>query len=131
MGPIAWIGIGLAVTVAIWLLLVLALAVAGRRADAREVAFFVPDCVVLFRRLLGDLRVPRRAKVALAFLLAYLAMPFDLIPDFIPVAGQLDDAAAVAATLAYLVRRSGREVVEDHWPGSPRGLRVILVLAPG
>jgi Uncharacterized conserved protein len=62
--------------------------------------------------------VPRRAKVALVLLIPYLAMPFDLVPDFIPVAGQLDDAILVALVLAYVVRRAGRGVVEELWPGS-------------
>jgi uncharacterized membrane protein YkvA (DUF1232 family) len=59
----------------------------------------------------------------------YLALPFDLVPDFIPVAGQLDDAILVAAAIAYVVRGAGREVVEELWPGSERGLRVVLALA--
>ena len=101
----------------------------GRREDAREVATFIPDCLVLFKRLLADRRVPRRAKLALALLIAYLAMPFDLVPDFIPVAGQLDDAILVAATIAYIARVAGRETVEELWPGSARGLRVVLALA--
>ena len=130
MGTIAWLAIGLGTTLAVWALLVLGLIVIGRKEHAREVASFVPDCVVLFRRLLVDPRVPRRAKLALGLLLVYLAMPFDLIPDFIPVAGQLDDAILVAATLGYLVRRSGRAVVEELWPGSERGLRLILAFAP-
>jgi uncharacterized membrane protein YkvA (DUF1232 family) len=106
------------------------LLVAGRREEARALAGFIPDCVVLCARLVRDPRLPRRYKVMLVALAGYLAMPFDLVPDFIPVAGQLDDAAAVAVTLAYLVRRSGRGVVEELWPGSPRGLRLILALAP-
>jgi uncharacterized membrane protein YkvA (DUF1232 family) len=130
LGTIAWLAIGLGTTLAVWALLVLGLIVIGRKEHAREVASFVPDCVVLFRRLLVDPRVPRRAKLALGLLLVYLAMPFDLVPDFIPVAGQLDDAILVAATLAYLVRRSGRAVVEELWPGSERGLRLILAFAP-
>jgi uncharacterized membrane protein YkvA (DUF1232 family) len=56
-------------------------------------------------------------------------MPFDLVPDFIPVAGQLDDAILVAFVLAYVVRRTGRGVVEELWPGSEGGLRVVLALA--
>jgi uncharacterized membrane protein YkvA (DUF1232 family) len=108
---------------------VLALLVIGRREDARELAAFVPDCVVLFRRLLADRRVPRRAKAALGLLAIYLAIPFDLVPDFIPVAGQLDDALLVALVLRYLVRRTGRSVVEELWPGSAAGLRVVLALA--
>jgi uncharacterized membrane protein YkvA (DUF1232 family) len=101
----------------------------GRRDDAQEVARFIPDCIVLFKRLLSDPRVPRRAKVAVALLIFYLALPFDLVPDFIPVAGQLDDAILAAATVAYIARRSGREVIEELWPGSKRGLVVILAFA--
>ena len=99
----------------------------GRRRGAREVARFVPDCTVLFKRLLRDPRVPRRAKVAIALLIPYLALPFDLVPDFVPVAGQLDDAVLVALTIAYVARRAGRNVVADLWPGSERGLQVVLV----
>jgi uncharacterized membrane protein YkvA (DUF1232 family) len=89
----------------------------------------VPDCAVLFKRLLRDPRVPRRAKVALALVVPYLVMPFDLIPDFIPVLGQLDDALLVALVFRYLVRRAGRDVIEELWPGTERGLRVVLALS--
>jgi uncharacterized membrane protein YkvA (DUF1232 family) len=102
----------------------------GLRRRAKQLARFVPDCAVLFRRLLGDPRVPRRAKVALALVVPYLAMPFDLIPDFIPVVGQLDDALLVAAALGYVVRVAGRDVVEELWPGTEAGLRAVLALAP-
>jgi uncharacterized membrane protein YkvA (DUF1232 family) len=101
----------------------------GRGRDAQDVARFIPDCILLFKRLLGDPRVPRRAKLAIALLVPYLALPFDVVPDFIPVAGQLDDAILVAAVIAYVVRRAGREVVEELWPGSERGLRVVLTPA--
>jgi uncharacterized membrane protein YkvA (DUF1232 family) len=101
----------------------------GRGRDAQDVARFIPDCIVLFQRLLGDSRVPRRAKVALALLVPYLALPFDLVPDFIPVAGQLDDAILVAAAVAYVVRRAGWQVVAELWPGSERGLHVVLAFA--
>jgi uncharacterized membrane protein YkvA (DUF1232 family) len=83
----------------------------------------------LFKRLLGDERVPRRAKLLLTLLGVYLAVPFDLVPDFIPVAGQLDDAILVAAVIAYVVRVAGRNVVEELWTGSERGLRVVLAFA--
>ena len=66
----------------------------------------------------------------LALVLPYLAMPVDLIPDFIPVLGQLDDALLVAAVFGYVARSAGRDVLEDLWPGSERGLRVVLALAP-
>ena len=113
-----------------WLVLVLALLALGRRGDARELVGFVPDCVVLFRRLLADRRVPRRAKAALGGAVVYVALPFDLVPDFIPVVGQLDDAILIAAVLAYVVRTTGRGLVEELWTGSERGLRVVLALAP-
>jgi uncharacterized membrane protein YkvA (DUF1232 family) len=90
----------------------------------------VPDCAVLFKRLLRDPRVPRRAKVTLALVIPYLVMPFDLIPDFIPVVGQLDDALLVAAVFGYVARAAGRDVIEELWPGSERGLKVVLALAP-
>jgi uncharacterized membrane protein YkvA (DUF1232 family) len=124
-----WLPIGLGAAVALWLLLVGALFAFGRKEDARELLAFIPDCVILVKRLLGDSRVPRRAKLILIALFVYLAMPFDLVPDFIPVAGQLDDAILVAAVLAYVVRTAGRDVVEELWTGSERGLRVVLALA--
>ena len=100
----------------------------GRGSDARELARFVPDCIVLFKRLLGDPRVPRRAKIAIALLIPYLAMPFDLVPDFIPVIGQIDDAVLVALTLVYVAKAAGSGVVEELWPGSERGMRTVLAL---
>jgi uncharacterized membrane protein YkvA (DUF1232 family) len=102
----------------------------GRRHDARDVARFIPDCIVLFKRLLQDRRVPRSAKVSVALLVPYLALPFDIVPDFIQVAGQLDDAILVAAVIAYVVRKGGRQIVTELWPGSDRGLSVVLALAP-
>ena len=108
---------------ALYALLVLALVLAGRREDARAVAGFIPDCVVLVRRLLADPLVPRRRKVVLALLLAYLVSPIDLVPDFIPVAGQLDDALAVVLVLRYVMRGGGRELLHRALAGagSPRG----------
>jgi uncharacterized membrane protein YkvA (DUF1232 family) len=96
---------------------------------ARDIASFLPDCAVLIKRLLRDPRVPRRAKVPLALLLPYLASPIDLIPDFIPVLGQLDDAVLVALVLRSVVKTAGRELVTELWPGSERGLRAVLSLA--
>ena len=88
---------------------------------------FVPDCALLARRLLGDARVPRRAKVAL--LLASLVSPIDIVPDFIPLVGQFDDAFLVAIVVAYVVRVSGEDVVAELWPGAERGLSVVTALA--
>jgi uncharacterized membrane protein YkvA (DUF1232 family) len=97
----------------------------------RELAAFLPDCAVLLKRFLTDERVPRRAKVPIVLLMPYLASPIDLIPDFIPVLGQLDDAVLVALVLRRVVRMAGRDVVRELWPGSEGGLKVILSLASG
>jgi hypothetical protein len=76
----------LAALLALYAIFVLVLVALGRRSEARAVAGFIPDCLVLFRRLLADERVPRSRKLALVLLIGYLALPIDLIPDFIPVA---------------------------------------------
>ena len=105
------------------------LVVLGRREAARATAAFVPDCAVLFKRLLWDPRVPRRKKLVLAAVIPYLLLPFDVVPDFIPVAGYLDDAVIVAFALRYVLRGSGPALVEAHWPGPPASLRAVLRFA--
>ncbi len=127
MSAVEWVLIGLAATLVLYLGFVGALVVAGRHGSARAVAGFVPDCIVLFRRLLADARVPRSRKLVLWALIAYLALPIDVVPDFIPVAGQLDDVVIVVLALR-LVLRSGRDVVTELWPGPPASLALILRL---
>jgi uncharacterized membrane protein YkvA (DUF1232 family) len=121
--------IGPVATTALYAAAVGALVVAGRRTDAAALARFVPDCVVLVRRLLGEPRVPRRSRVVLGAVLAYLVSPIDLVPDFVPVAGQLDDAVLLALALRHLVRSAGPEVVRTRWPGPERSVDVVLRLA--
>jgi uncharacterized membrane protein YkvA (DUF1232 family) len=117
------------VLVAVWTAFVVALYAGGRRAEARALAGFIPDCLLLVRGLIQDARVPRRHKLLLVALLGYLAMPFDLVPDFIPVAGQLDDVLVVGWVLRRLVRGAGTEIVQEHWHGPEQSLRLILRLA--
>jgi uncharacterized membrane protein YkvA (DUF1232 family) len=95
----------------------------------RAVAGFVPDCVVLFTRLLRHGTTPWQTRVLVAGLIPYLALPFDLIPDFIPVAGQLDDAVLVAFVLRRVVRTSDPELVRELWPGPESSLSFVLRLA--
>ena len=114
---------------ALYFLVVLTFIVAGRYTDARALAGFVPDCVILFSRLLRDPRVPRKSKVVVAALIPYLTLPFDLIPDFIPVAGQADDAILVALVLRRLVKRTDAVVLRELWPGPARSLLVVFRLA--
>jgi uncharacterized membrane protein YkvA (DUF1232 family) len=123
--------IGIAVTAAVYVLAVLTLVVAGRRTDGRALAGFIPDCLVLGKRLLADPRVPRGRKLLLILLIAYLAMPIDLVPDFIPVAGQLDDAIAVTLVLRAVLRSGGEELLHEHWTGPPRSLELIRRLTFG
>ena len=123
-----WLVVAVGSTVAVWLAFVAALLLAGRRRDARALAGFVPDCAVLAGRLVADPRVPRRRKLLLAALVAYLASPVDLVPDFVPVAGQLDDAILVALVLRSLVRGGGEPLVREHWPGPERSLELLLRL---
>ena len=121
----------LAAFLVLYAIVVLVFLAAGRRSEARALAGFIPDCLILFRRLLGDDRVPRSRKLSLLLLLGYLALPVDLIPDFIPVAGQLDDAILVALVLRFVLRAGGPALVDEHWPGPPEGAGLINRLAFG
>lgn len=124
-----WLLAAITLTVLLYLVLIAWLAIAGRGEAVRAVAGVVPDFIVLFRRLLADPRVPRRQKLLMAAIVPYLAMPFDLIPDFIPVAGYLDDAVIVALALRWVLRGGGRELIDEHWPGPQSSLSVVLRLS--
>jgi uncharacterized membrane protein YkvA (DUF1232 family) len=116
----------LLVVAAIYVVAVIALILAGRTVAAKELALLVPNLVLLFKDLLRDPTVPRGPKVALAIAAVWLASPIDLLPEFLPVLGPLDDAVVAALVLRYLVRRAGPAVVRRHWRGDPRTLEVIL-----
>jgi uncharacterized membrane protein YkvA (DUF1232 family) len=125
----AWLGVYVAAVFLLWLLLIAWLLLSGRRAHAREVLAFVPDCLVLFRRLAGDPEVSRGAKAVLGLTAVYLALPVDLIPDFVPGIGLVDDALVAGLAARYVARKAGAERIERHWPGSQAGLRAILAVA--
>jgi len=108
-----------------WLLLI----VLARRLPPgilRDLAAFIPDCVVAVRRLRRDPRVPRRAKIAIIVAGLYVASPIDLIPEFIPVIGPLDDIVVVALALRYAGRQVPREVIMAAWPGETRLIQRLL-----
>lgn len=131
--PGPWWSVAIAVgggLVLLWVTLVVALWVL--RPDdlrLREALRLLPDVVRLLRRLAVDSTVPRGVRVRLWLLLAYLASPIDVVPDFLPVIGYADDAILVAVVLRSVTRRAGAQALERHWPGSPQGLEAVRALA--
>jgi uncharacterized membrane protein YkvA (DUF1232 family) len=121
--------IAAACALALWLLAVLVLLAFGRRSRARELATLLPNLVLLFRGLVADPRVPRSSKRWLWFALVWCVSPIDLIPEFIPIAGPLDDAIVAALVLRHVLRRTDRAVLADHWRGDPVTLDAIIRLA--
>ncbi len=120
--------VALVVAVAVYVAAIAALYLAGRRTAAREVAALLPNLLMLFKGLLSDPRVPRRSKALLVFGAMWVASPIDLIPEFIPVLGPLDDAVVAALILRHLLRTAGRDVVAEHWRGDAATLTWLLRL---
>jgi uncharacterized membrane protein YkvA (DUF1232 family) len=118
--------IAILVLVGVWILAIAGLALAGRRSAARELATLLPNLVVLFRGLLRDPRVSRGSKALVWFAIVWVVSPIDLIPEFIPIAGPLDDAIVAALVLRHVLRRSGADVVAEHWRGDPATLGLIV-----
>jgi uncharacterized membrane protein YkvA (DUF1232 family) len=125
----SWLLISLGVLLGIYAVFVVGLLVLGRRESARGIAGFVPDCAVLIARLVREPGLPRRRWLVLVLVTGYLAMPFDLAPDFFPVVGYLDDAIVIILTVRWLVRTVGPERLKMHWPGPDSSLQVVLRLA--
>jgi uncharacterized membrane protein YkvA (DUF1232 family) len=125
-GVIRGLLITLGVLVGVWALAILALILLGRRSAARQLATLLPNLVVLFRGLLRDPDVPRSSKVWIGFAVAWLVSPIDLIPEFIPLLGPLDDAVVAALVLRYVVKRTDRAVLDRHWRGSPAVLDALV-----
>jgi uncharacterized membrane protein YkvA (DUF1232 family) len=116
----------LLLAVGLYVVAVAALIAAGRREDARALAGFISDCLVLVSRLARDKRISRARRAVLWLVLGYLALPIDLVPDFLPVAGQLDDAVILGLALRVLVRGGGTEMVRAAWPGPEASLTIVL-----
>jgi uncharacterized membrane protein YkvA (DUF1232 family) len=117
--------IAVAVVSMSWLLLI----VLARRLPpgvAKDLAGFLPDCVTAMRVLRRDPRVPRRAKVAIVIAMLWVLSPIDLIPEFLPVIGPLDDIIAVALLLRYAGRSVPRQVLLDAWPGDQHMIQRLL-----
>ncbi|MGW6606144.1 YkvA family protein [Streptomyces sp. NPDC055036] len=121
------IGVGLA---AAWLALLIALLLIRPKGSLLgEAIRLLPDLLRLLRRLATDKTLPRGVRVRLGLLMLYLAMPIDLIPDFLPIIGYADDAIIVAFVLRSVVRKAGIEAVRAHWPGTEDGFTALSRLA--
>ncbi len=120
-----WVVIGGAVLLASWALLVV---LASRLPPGvlRELAGFLPNCVKTARVLRRHPDVPRRAKLAVGFAALWCISPIDLIPEFLPVIGPLDDVVVVALALRYAARQVPRELLESAWTGDPATLDRLL-----
>ena len=117
--------IAVSILAASWLLLAV---LAARLPDgvAKDLAGFLPICVTMLRKLRTDQRVPRRAKLAIGFAALWAISPIDLIPEFLPVIGPLDDIVVIALALRYAGRQVPREVILEAWPGNPSLINRLL-----
>lgn len=122
------IGVSAGLLVA-WLALVIGLlTVRPRGGLLHEAIRLLPDVLRLVRRLATEKTVDRGVRIRLALLLGYLAIPIDLIPDFIPVLGYADDAIIIIAVLRGVLRRAGTDAVRAHWPGTDDGFTALIRL---
>jgi len=111
-----------AVTIAVWMLSWVLMVTLARRLPPgllRQAAEFLPACVTTARRLRRDPAVPRRSRIALGIAVLWVLSPIDLLPEFLPVIGPLDDVVAVVVLLRYAARRIPRATLLDAWPGDP------------
>lgn len=129
----AWWGTALGIVgglVVIWLVMLVVLwRIKPDRAGLRDALRLLPDLLRLLRRLAGDRDLPRGIRIRLWLLLGYLLLPFDLVPDFIPVLGYADDAIVVVLALRSVVRHAGTDALRRHWPGTDDGLATLQRLA--
>ena len=120
---LATIGLGI---LAVWAILIgLLFAFRPRGVPLRELVRVIPDVVRLVRALIGDPVVPLPVKVALVSLMVWLLSPIDLIPEFIPVLGPVDDAVMAVLVLRYVRRRLGIEALQSRWAGTPQGFALL------
>jgi uncharacterized membrane protein YkvA (DUF1232 family) len=126
------VSVGIVVALAfVWTTLIIALVFLRPKGGGllREAMRILPDTIRLLRRLATDRSIGVGVRVRLWLLFVYLAVPIDLIPDFVPVLGYADDAIIVAAVLRSVVRRAGPDAIRRNWPGTPEGLSSVWRLA--
>jgi uncharacterized membrane protein YkvA (DUF1232 family) len=123
--------IGVGIAAGVWVVSIILLLVIGRRTAARQLVTILPNLVGLFRGLLRDPRVPRGSKVMVGFAIAWFVSPIDLVPEFVPVLGPLDDVVVAALVLRHVLRKAGRDVIAEHWSGDQATLGVLLRVVGG
>ena len=122
--PLLGVVVGLAV---LWAaLLVLFWLLRPRGVPAREIVKVVPDVLRLLRTLMADRATPLDVRLVLVGLLAWILSPIDLIPEFIPVLGPLDDVIVAVVAMRYVRRRLGADTLRARWPGTPDGFLLLL-----
>lgn len=122
---LTWFGVAAGLMVAGWAILIAA-ARHLPEGTAKELAGFLPACVTTVRRLRRHPAVPVRAKIAVGFAGLWVLSPIDLIPEFLPIVGPLDDVVVVALAFRYAARSVPRQVLLDAWPGEPRLMERLL-----
>ncbi len=116
---LCWLIIAAIVVALSWVMMI----ILARRLPpglAKDLASVLPACVTTARRLRRDPRVPRRVKIVVAFAGLWVLSPIDLIPEFLPVIGPLDDIVVVALALRYAARRIPPEALVEAWPAERR-----------
>ena len=121
--------IALGIAAGVWAVSIVGLLVVGRRTAARRLATLLPNLVRLFHALVRDSRVPRSSKVLLGFAIAWFVWPIDLVPEFIPVLGPLDDVVVAALAVRHVLRKAGPDAIAEHWSGDQATLGILLRVA--
>ena len=112
--------------IALWVaMLVLFWALRPKGVPARQIVGVIPDVLRLLRSLIGDRSTPLDVRLVLVGLVAWIVSPIDLIPEFIPVLGPLDDVVVGIVAMRYVRRRVGVEDLRARWTGTPEGFELL------
>jgi uncharacterized membrane protein YkvA (DUF1232 family) len=129
---LGWIAVGALGLVALWLVLLAVFWVLRPRdVPVREVIRVIPDILRLLRALISDPTVPLDARIVVVGLIAWILSPIDLIPEFVPGLGPLDDVIVAVVAMRYVRRRVGVDGISSRWAGSDDGLRLLLRVIGG
>jgi uncharacterized membrane protein YkvA (DUF1232 family) len=123
LGPVVGIAVGIVVLWVVLLLVFVALRPKG--VPARDLVKIIPDVLRLLRSIITDRSVPLDVRLVLIGLLAWIISPIDLIPEFIPVLGPLDDVVVAIVSMRYVRRRLGSDELRERWSGTPEGFALL------